>query len=262
MGILFISLLFLVLVPSAFAQVQISEVYPVPPSGQFEWIELHNISEDSVSVGSYKLVDNANHTIKLPQLVALPNMYIIATASGILNNSGDSVTLLSPSGVTIDTMTYEVILIPSQSLALCGTEWVIADITTPGFANSACIADPTIKPTVVPTQEIYTPSPSATQTPVITISQAASMPDVLGIAISPQSFSRKHKPSFSSPQPTITTTTAIPTAYPPPEDIPTPLGVYLALILMVCAGAFCMYLIIKKRKISIMNIHEEEITLE
>lgn len=92
--------------------VKINEVYPVPESGQEEFIELYNFGSKSVNLMGWQLDDipnggSAPYTI--PSLTILPNKFLVIskTQSHVtLNDTGDSVSLIQPSGFELSKSVY------------------------------------------------------------------------------------------------------------------------------------------------------------
>ncbi len=92
--------------------IRINEVYPAPNSGQEEFIELYNFGDKAVSLMGWKIDDipnggSAPHTISA--LTILPNKFLVITKSQshlTLNDTGDSVSLLQPSGLELDKVIF------------------------------------------------------------------------------------------------------------------------------------------------------------
>jgi hypothetical protein len=101
-----------------FADLRINELYPAPSSGNTEWVELFNTEVDEESTETYTLIDKAGNNISLPLIV--PGLgFAIATASSVLNNSGDTVYLKNLSGNIVDVATYSATLLSTESYARC-----------------------------------------------------------------------------------------------------------------------------------------------
>ena len=176
----------------------ISEVYPAPADG-YEWVELCNASEASISLDNYSLQDSVGKRINIPSINLEPNQYIIATASSVLNNSGDTIYLRKGSQV-IESMSYDLSTSSLESYIFCKS-WVKTLDITPGFKNPLCSTEATGTP--APTNE-----PKPTQTLPTTT------PTLAPLSIrkpSPQVFSAKHAPKST---PTLAPITQRPTAQP------------------------------------------------
>ncbi len=98
----------------------INEILPAPKdwdwdgSGQAnrddEWLELFNPQAQPVSLSDWQVAD-ASNTYRLPLGTSIPaggfiTFYRVQTGLA-LNNNGDTVTLLNPDGVVVDTVTYD-----------------------------------------------------------------------------------------------------------------------------------------------------------
>lgn len=85
----------------------INEIIPNPSSGN-EWVELYNKSMSSINLSGWKLKDDAGNEVNIQSVVLEPNEYLIVYfSSNILNNSGDSLYLISKDSETINTVTYK-----------------------------------------------------------------------------------------------------------------------------------------------------------
>lgn len=199
--------------PQAFAAIHISEMYPVPELGKFEWVEITNTSHAPVDIKEYILRDKTLHTLFLPHVILEAGQFIIATSSGVLNNSGDTVELVLQ-GNTLESITYPSGITSEQSYSLCGDEWSITDILSPGFDNPSCLVEEAI-PSITATPTIYTiiPTPSS-RAPSRVPSMAYMVPTGLKMNTPSateytstrtiQSFTQKHIPLTSSLEPTPT----------------------------------------------------------
>lgn len=147
------------------AQVVINEVYPQPPSGEPEWVELKNTGSESLNLAGWTLEDilSSPKQIFLFESMQLePNQLVLASFSGQLNNNGDGVVLKDQAGLVISQMSYATSSLGlSWSLDQAGT-FVLAT-PSPNLPNPSVAASPT--PTASPTL-MPTPSPSASPTPL------------------------------------------------------------------------------------------------
>lgn len=115
-------------VPAKYKDIIITEIFPdpSPPVGlpEFEFVEIYNRSEHPFDLSGWRLIDpGANGSI--PAYLIQPGEYVIlaSAAAGpyfqnygkvltvtnmpVLNNSSDQLTLKSPEGITIDTVSYQ-----------------------------------------------------------------------------------------------------------------------------------------------------------
>lgn len=161
------------------AQVFISEVYPAPASGESEWVELCNPSEQAVDLSAHYLMDQLSTPSVLSTLASQsinPLSALVVNITGSkLNNTGDSVLLYSPSGQALDQVTYghtttgqsfsrqtrdQLLSINPASLGLCLPQHFPPTPTPTPTNTPAPLPTPTVTP--LPTS---TPLPIPTSTP-------------------------------------------------------------------------------------------------
>lgn len=169
------SILFLLLPSKVSSEVRINEIYPAPTNGEYEWVELYNDENSVIDLKNYYIKDIANNLIKLNGNID-PFDFYIATSSGILNNSGDSIYLVKDNNI-IDSAEFGSST-SNYSFSRCpdGIDPFIKSsiITKKESNNKLCTNSPT--PILTPTniQTItpeFTPitTPTLTQAPTITI---------------------------------------------------------------------------------------------
>ncbi|HBW51624.1 MAG TPA: hypothetical protein DEF47_17160 [Herpetosiphon sp.] len=172
-------------------QVVLNEFLAIPSSGS-EFVELYNPTQSTIDLSGWAVDDieggSSPKILPTPTLLA-PNAWLVVSLSNVLNNSGDQVRLLNPTGQIIDHYSYT-----SVSAGLSWSRipdgigsWQAATTPTPGSANSQ------ITPTIIPTNTATT-APSSTSTVIIQPSNT------------------------SSPQPSPTN---LPTSIPVPTQTPT-----------------------------------------
>ncbi len=139
--------------PMNACNVIISEFLPKPYTVYTkEWVELHNIGATEIDISNWKLDDKAggSNPYKFPAGTKLPaNGYLVFYGNKThitLDNAGDSVRLLSPSGAVLDEVKYtssqnDMSYVREQngSISLCNTPTPGAQstFTTTNCANSA-----------------------------------------------------------------------------------------------------------------------------
>ncbi|MFH0773078.1 MAG: lamin tail domain-containing protein [bacterium] len=87
----------------------ISEVYPYPPSGEHEWVEIYNGNNIQINLERWYIDDgeNTGGTPKSFSLTLNPYMYaVINLSSALFNNVGDVVRLLNSDKYEKDSMEY------------------------------------------------------------------------------------------------------------------------------------------------------------
>ncbi len=179
----FLYLLFFIFyffVVDVFSSLKINEIYPAPPTSQFEWVEIYNEDEELINLSSYSLSDFSGKKIIFSTQSALPKSFILATSSGVLNNTGPETVFLkyvdNQREEVIDTASYSGSFDSSKSYTRCpdgGDYWyVVTFITKEQFNNSACLLlspSPSPTPTLVflsPTEGvIFIPTPTLLPTP-------------------------------------------------------------------------------------------------
>lgn len=147
--------IFLFLCSGVDASLKINELYPAPPSGEMEWVELYNDTDEAIDISGYAITDDKNNALMFETNTASPSAYFLATSMNVLNNSGDSVILKNTAGEIIDTIRYTETFSADKSYSRCsdtsGDFIQTADITKRASNQTACIT-PTQIATATPTQ--------------------------------------------------------------------------------------------------------------
>ncbi len=114
--------------------ISISEVFPSPDTGkgETEWIELYNFGENKLELTGIRLVDPVDQQI-LENLPINPHEYILLENLELsLNNTGDILQLISPTGEILDEFHYED---SSKSISLIRIEGSIVQTLVPTPAS-------------------------------------------------------------------------------------------------------------------------------
>ncbi|OGL98118.1 hypothetical protein A2304_03485 [Candidatus Uhrbacteria bacterium RIFOXYB2_FULL_57_15] len=107
-----------------------------------EWIEILNAGDDAVALGGWTVRDATLKATALPdQTLAAGQFVVVYDPSGKLNNDGDTVELLNPAGMVVDSVEYGTDAVPAadkpNSLARGENgEWRVTETSTPGAANA------------------------------------------------------------------------------------------------------------------------------
>lgn len=139
-----------------FAALRINEIYPAPPAGGSEWVEIYNPSSETVELTQYKLTDLSNKGIRFTEPIIGPLGFALATSSAVLNNDGDTVLLKNLADELVDIATYSGSFNAEKSAGRCPDGMVgllILHVLTKGLTNNpGCPVSPTPAPvpTVVP----------------------------------------------------------------------------------------------------------------
>ncbi len=133
-------------------EIIISEIFPNPEGrdnrdGNYEWIELYNSSDKKINLYGWQvddIIDGGSKTYFIEDdLEISPNSYLVLDYSQIkivLNNNGDTATLLNPDGKIISQVVYKKDGKEGWSYArnennLLKTEWRWSIFPTPGKKN-------------------------------------------------------------------------------------------------------------------------------
>ncbi len=167
----------------AFAQVVINEVHPAPSSGN-DWVEIKNISAETISLDGWSFYDTAGVITSTPVFTSLSitaGQYLVFELSNRLNNSGDTLTLKDKGSQIADQLIYD----SSQSnmswsrvpdgegsfqLAFPSRNGTNGEAPSPSPSPSE-LPSPTPSPSTVPTPS---PSPTIIPSPTPSIAPAPS----------------------------------------------------------------------------------------
>lgn len=170
--IIFITILLFILIfgKNVFAALKLNEIYPAPPSGEYEWVELYNDENQIIDISQYQLLDLAGNKIKISTQSALPFGFILATSSSVLNNTGDTISLKNNLGDTIEIATYSGTFDSTKTFAKCPDfdgDWFVLNLLTKNASNqTACQS---LTPTPIPTLTLtptLTPALNLTLIPI------------------------------------------------------------------------------------------------
>lgn len=199
------------------SSIHLSEIFPHPPSGQNEWLELYNSSGSTALLRNWQIDDQVDsgsspRTISLD--IAAYSYAVVEFGTSLMNNDSDIVRLINPTGTVVETFTYSD---SAESLSWAkknptDSSWCTQN-PTKASTNGSCIqptATPT--PTLTPTPKTSTvakTTPRPTVTPRVTIgtgTKATQVPSfrsgaILGITdSSPQEIETVNMPLESAPQ--------------------------------------------------------------
>ena len=161
---------------NVFASLKLNEIYPAPPSGEYEWIELYNDENQTVDISQYQLLDLAGNKIKISTQSALPFGFVLATSSSVLNNIGDTISFKNNLGDIIEIATYSASFDSTKTYVKCPNgngSWFVLNTLTKNSSNEiACqilTPSPTLEPTltltptltIIPTEGLENPTPIA-----------------------------------------------------------------------------------------------------
>ena len=135
----------------------INEFVSDPVEGEKEWVEIYNPQNEIISLTGWSIQEGAGKTYALPEGSLQAGGYIvIEISSSSLNNSGDTITLLDPSGFIVDEIIYgtDSIPAPNDPNALGRTDdGMFLETTTPTPGEKNSFTEEEIKETEVLEEE-------------------------------------------------------------------------------------------------------------
>lgn len=85
----------------------INELYPIPATGEDEFVEILNPYNNVIPLNGWALKDGSGAKTPLPdQPLGLGQMVVLRNPKGRLNNDGDALSLLAPDGSVNDAVAY------------------------------------------------------------------------------------------------------------------------------------------------------------
>ncbi len=142
------------------AQLVINELYPSPLTGEKEWLEIFNYSQETIRLKDWQIAENIGGIIKNHELIdkngeatlSAHGFFIVENNRLTLNNGGDTIYLFAPDGTQQDFITYPVIS-NGKSYARTtdgSSTWAIS-LSSRGYSNY--ISTPSVSP---PQEELST----------------------------------------------------------------------------------------------------------
>lgn len=132
--------------PTGMANIVLNELLPDPQTplsdSKDEYIELYNDSDVAASLEGWSLRDKTNHVFKLGQLQIDAHGYVVlksAVTKISLNNDGDEISLIDPSGTVVDSSPNYGNAKPGLTWGLSDGVWAWLSEPTPGSSNAAPI---------------------------------------------------------------------------------------------------------------------------
>lgn len=139
----------------------LSEYVPAPATGESEWVEIFNTNSSEANLAGWQIDDgeggSSPYTLSSDKniLVIPPRSHkVITLSSSRLNNNGDSVRLINPTGTIIETASYTN---ATTNVAYAKNDSGVWQQTTTPTPNAANI--------ITTPQSSATPQPSAKLTP-------------------------------------------------------------------------------------------------
>lgn len=140
----------------------ISELSACPETGQSEWVEVYNPTTSNTQLQNFLVRDASGNTELLNGTIPPMGYSVFFWTKSLLNNSGDSLFLISNTGQILDSATYDDCQ-SDRSLTLVDGVWSPAT-PSPGKANSSSTTamDTGTLSTQAVALPTSTPTPSAT----------------------------------------------------------------------------------------------------
>ncbi|MFA6537401.1 MAG: lamin tail domain-containing protein [Patescibacteria group bacterium] len=123
--------------------IRLSEIYPTPKTGEKEWVEIFNSTDQAIDLSGWEIYENGNKATALVGIVNVGEYKMFE--KGSLNNDGDTLTLFDPTGKLIDALSYgnftnefnHISAVPKsgESIILSGENYFISEQATPNVEN-------------------------------------------------------------------------------------------------------------------------------
>jgi len=134
---------------SAPSAIRITEILPAPQTGQAEWIELFNASEQSIDLSGWSIGDLGGRTdlsgvfppggrlvVATQRIESDGAILVVERIGNGLNNDADTIFVYAPDGREVDSVAYGMDDLPAPgsglSLALDPERWVVTARPSPG----------------------------------------------------------------------------------------------------------------------------------
>lgn len=159
----FLIIFFFVISKKVFSDLKINEIYPAPRLGDEEWVEIYNDGEKEIDLSIYSLSDIIGKKIIFATNSAAPFSFVLATASGVLNNTGpETIYLKDKNNNVLEIASYSSSFDASKSVIKCpdgNGNWYFSFFITKGYSNEqGCLI---LTPTLMPS---FTPVPTSSST--------------------------------------------------------------------------------------------------
>jgi hypothetical protein len=139
---------------------ELSEIVACP-SENSEWVELFNPHQTSINLTGFFLRDDKSQVWLFTDEQLASQDYLAIELTNVLNNSGDSVRLISPDNQLIDSFSYQDCLAEKSWIKENGT-WQQTEIITKEAANIASVSNQsTSQPTASAAGEVRSAAPPA-----------------------------------------------------------------------------------------------------
>ena len=199
----------------------LSEVMSCPSSGDKEWIELFWNSPESATIANWQLADAAGTIYSFSAAPITPESFVtVELPSARLNNSGDSLSLISPSGQEIWSVLLPACSVgnsfifssgalvstttpspgqsnPDPATSTASLSLSIASSATSSATTSSSLPAPSLTPTSQLNQTTQTPQPSSLNP------YPGRLPQLTSLPTDENSQTAKNPPESANPIPAL-----------------------------------------------------------
>ncbi len=127
-----------------YLKLTLSEIYPNPQKDGREWVEIYNPNTTKVDLAKWVFLDSANHKKELAGSITAKSYKTFYFSSGWLNNGGDSVKLVDPSGKNLEGHKFDEMDKEFSIAKNSSGSWKVTMTPTPGAKNIITISPATI----------------------------------------------------------------------------------------------------------------------
>jgi len=168
-------------------KIQLSELLPDPAGSDAtdEWIELYNGDSRNVDLTGWQIVDSS-HAFTIKDVTINKSdyaLFAVADTGISLNNGGETVQLVDPTGTEIDSITYST-AITGESYARTSSAWAWTTTLTPNASNAITL--PATDTQTSATGDSGSSSTSTTSNSSSSATDATSPTGLLTIAVAKQ----------------------------------------------------------------------------
>lgn len=171
--------------PTQSVSVSLSEYMAYPPKNADDWVELYNNSPVSADLSEYQLddINGGSSPLVLPVGTIIPgNSYLTFYLDSKLNNSGDTLRFLKPSGEEIESTVFADSIQGTSFAKNSQGVWQQTSTPTPNAANQISqlpTSSPTISKITTPTKTVSkaSTSPTPTKTTAVVLGEKVASPE-------------------------------------------------------------------------------------
>lgn len=114
--------------------IQLSEIMSCPASGDTEWLEVYNPTEQTITISNWLIRDASNTSRTVSTTIPAQSFGILSWSGSLLNNTGDTLTLFTNTGQEIAQAAISSCQ-AGQSYIWHSSTWQLTHAPTKGSAN-------------------------------------------------------------------------------------------------------------------------------